>query len=153
MTEPDATMAQIARGMELSQRGKRDAARGILADVWGQIGGENGDPLHRCPLAHAMTDVQHDVNEEVIWDLRALEAADLITDERASRAGVTSSVAGFYPSLHLNLGECYRKLGEFDVARDYLERGVGCAGALPDDGYGQMIRRGLDRLGERLPPA
>lgn len=38
-------MAQIARGMELSQRGKRDAARGILADVWDQIGGENGDPV------------------------------------------------------------------------------------------------------------
>jgi len=49
----------------------------------------------RSPLA----DVQDDVHKELVWDLRALEAADLITDERAGLAGSTSPVAGFFPSL------------------------------------------------------
>jgi hypothetical protein len=73
--------------------------------------------------------------------------------ERAARARVTGPVAGFYPSLHLNLGECHRKLGDLDVARDHLERGQAAAGSLGDDGYGQMTKGGLDRLGERLASA
>ncbi|MFC7584967.1 hypothetical protein ACFQYP_15415 [Nonomuraea antimicrobica] len=39
-----------------------------------------------------MADVQDDVREELTWDLRALAAADLVTDERVARAGVTLSV-------------------------------------------------------------
>jgi hypothetical protein len=97
-----------------------------------------------------MADVQDDVHDELVWDLRALQAAELMTDERAAQAGVTSPVAGFYPSLHLNLGECYRKLGDPDRAREQFERGQATVGALGDDSYGQMIKGGFDRLGERL---
>lgn len=53
-----------------------------------------------------MADVQDEMHEELLWDLRALAAADLLTDQRVARAGVAGSVAGLYPSLHLNLGEC-----------------------------------------------
>jgi len=133
-------MTRIGQGMELSQRGEREAARRWLAEVWHDIGGESGDPFHRCALAHAMADVQDDVQEELAWDLRALEAADLITGERAAQAGVTGPVSGFYPSLHLNLAECYRKLGEFDRAREHLQRGRAAVGALGDDGYGRMVK-------------
>lgn len=62
-------MTEIGRGMELSQRGERAAARRVFADVWEQVGGEDGDPLHRCALAHAMADVQDDVHDELTWDL------------------------------------------------------------------------------------
>ena len=140
MTEPDATMSRIGKGIELNQHGEREAARAVFAQVWIDIGQESGDPFHRCALAHSMADVQDDVHDELVWDLRALEAADLMTDERAAQAGVRSPVAGFYPSLHLNLGECYRKLGDLDRAREQLERGQVAAGSLGDDGYGQMIK-------------
>lgn len=152
MAEPDATMTQIGKGLELSQRGEREGARRVFAQVWSDIGGENGDPLHRCALAHAMADVQDDVCDEIVWDLRALEAADLITEERATQAGVSRPVSGFYSSLHLNLGECYRKLGDLDRAREHLQHGQAAVGALRDDGYGQMIKGGLGRLAERLAP-
>lgn len=150
MDEPHPIMAAIGQGIELSQQGQREAARGLFAEVWNDIGGESGDPFHRCALAHWMADVQDDVHEELIWDLRALQAADLITEERAAQAGVASPVVGFYPSLHLNVGECYRKLGDLDRAREHLERGRVAVGALGDDGYGQMIKGGLDQLAERL---
>jgi hypothetical protein len=100
-----------------------------------------------------MADVQDDVHDELVWDLRALESADLMTDERAAQAGVMGLVADFYPSLHLNLGECYRKLGNLDVAREHLERGHVAVDSLDDDGYGQMINGGFDRLDERLASA
>lgn len=53
-----------------------------------EIGGEQGDPLHVCTLTHAIADVQDDVHEELVWDQRALAAADLLTDARATQAGV-----------------------------------------------------------------
>ncbi|MEJ7630731.1 MAG: tetratricopeptide repeat protein [Nocardioidaceae bacterium] len=153
MTKPDATMARIAEGIELRQRGDRDAARRLFWELWTEIGGDHADPFHRCALAHSMADVQDDIREELIWDLRAVDAAQLVTDERAARAGLKSPVASFYPSLHLNLGECYRKLGDRDQARQHLQAGGAAIDALPDDGYGRMIRAGLERLAQRLDDA
>lgn len=153
MTNPDATMTRIGKGIELHQQGKRESARAVFAQVWIDIGEEAGDALYRCALAHSMADVQDDVHEELVWDLRALEAADLVTEDRAADAGMTGPVAGLYPSLHLNLGECYRKLGDLDRAREQLERGQAAVSSLGDDGYGQLIKGGLDQLGERLASA
>lgn len=146
----DATMTEIGRGMALSHGGERAAAHGVFSAVWEDIGGEAGEPFHRCALAHAMDDVQDDPPDELMWDLRAIEAADLITDRRATEAGMTTTVAGLYPSLHLNLGECYRKLGQLDLAREHLRRGLASTTALTDDGYGRLVRSGLDRLSDRL---
>lgn len=148
--EQDLIMQRMGEGIELSQSGNRVTARRLFAQVWDEIGGERGDPFHRCALAHWMADVQDDVQDELMWDLRALEAADLVSDERAVAAGVTSPVAGFYPSLHLNLGECYRKLGDYEQARQHLAAGQGALDILPGDGYGRMISGGLRRLAERL---
>jgi len=65
-------------------------------------------------------------------------------------AGVAGPVAGFYPSLHLDLGEDYRKLGDLPAARRHLELGQESAAALGDDGYCRMTRGGLERLAARL---
>ncbi|TDC38872.1 tetratricopeptide repeat protein [Micromonospora sp. 15K316] len=147
----DATLARINEGVQLHhQQGQRAAAREVFARIWDEIGGEQGDPLHVCVLAHSMADVQDDVHQELVWDQRALAAADLLTDARVTQAGVTLPVAGLYPSLHLNLAECYRKLGDLDRARDYLQRAQAGIGALGDDEYAQLIRSGLDRVEQQL---
>lgn len=147
----DATLARVNQGVQLHhQQGQRAAARDLFAQIWDEIGGEGGDPLHVCVLAHAMADVQDDVHQELVWDQRALTAADLLTEARVAQAGVTLSVAGLYPSLHLNLAECYRKLGDLGPAREHLQRAQAGIGALGDDEYGQLIRGGLDRLTRQL---
>jgi hypothetical protein len=97
-----------------------------------------------------MADVQDDPRQELAWDLRALDAAHSVTDERAAAAGATLPVQGFYPSLHLNLGEDYRKLGDVAAARRHLDLGRQAAVFLGDDPYSLMIRRGLDGLAKRL---
>ena len=86
----------------------------------------------------------------LLWDLRALTAAGLITDDQVARVGVPMSVAGLYPSLHLNLSECYRRLGDLDRAREHLRQARATIGALGDDDYGRLIRNGLNRLEELL---
>jgi len=150
VAEPDAVMVRIGEGIALCEQGERVAARALFAQVWTEISGEDGDPFHVCALAHSMADVQDDVHEELLWDLRALAAADLLTDERAARGGVAGPADGFHPSLHLNLAECYRKLGEVDSARNHLDRGRASIDALGNDGYAQMIKAGLDSLADRL---
>ena len=147
----DATLTRIGQAVELHHhQGQRDAARDLFAQIWEDIGGEQGDPLHVCVLAHSMADVQDDVNEELVWDLRALAAADRVTDEDVARAGVPLSVAGLYPSLHLNLSECYRKLGDLGRAREHLKQARAGIGALGDDDYGRLIKGGLERLAGQL---
>jgi hypothetical protein len=121
---------RIGEVLQLGHQGEREVARRQFAEIWDEIGGEQADPLHRCTLAHAMADVQDDVREELVWDRRALVAADLLTDSRLAHAGVTLPVAGLYPSLHLNLSECYRKLGDLARAREHLQQArttIGCA--------------------------
>ncbi|MFC5750462.1 hypothetical protein [Actinomadura rugatobispora] len=150
----DPTIIRIGQGVELHHhQGQREAARELFAQIWDDIGGEQGDPLHVCVLAHAMADVQDDVHQELMWDMRALAAADLVTDERVAQAGVTLSVAGLYPSLHLNMSECYRKLDDFGRAREHLQQARAGIGALGDDEYGQLIKGGLERLAEQLGDA
>jgi hypothetical protein len=97
-----------------------------------------------------MADVQDDVHQELVWDQRAMAAADLLTDDRVAQAGVTLSVAGLYPSLDLNLAECYRKLGDLGRAREHLQAAHAGISALGDDEYGRLIKGGLDRLAQQL---
>lgn len=145
----DPTIIRIGQAVQLSHQGERDAARILFAEIWDEIG-EQGDPLHRCTLAHAMADVQDDVRQELVWDQRALAAADLLTDARVAQAGVTLPVAGLYPSLHLNLSECYRKLGDLGRAREHLQQAQATIGVLGDDGYARVIKDGLERQAELL---
>jgi hypothetical protein len=147
----DPILARIGRAVELNHgQGERDAALRLFAQIWDDIGGERGDPLHVCVLAHSMADVQDDVRQELVWDQRALAAAGLLTDERVAEAGVPLSVAGLYPSLHLNLADCYRRLGDLGRAREHLRQAEAGIDALGDDEYGQLIKAGLARLVQQL---
>ncbi|KAF4408188.1 hypothetical protein CRI70_05430 [Streptomyces sp. Ru87] len=142
-------MTRIGQAAMLHRGGDREEARNRFADLWEEIG-EDGDPLHRCTLAHYMADTQDDPAEELRWDLRALAAADSLTDDRVRRHHGSVSLRGFYPSLHLNLAADYEKLGRFAEARAALGRARAAAPALGDDAYGDGIRAALDRLELRL---
>ena len=128
-TEPDPVMTRIGEAIALGQQGRRAEARVAFDGIWSDLG-DGGEPLHRLTVAHHMADVQDDPHDELTWDLRALEAAESVTDDAAAEAGATGPVAAFYPSLHLNLGEDYRKLGDRREARSHLELGREAASLL-----------------------
>lgn len=157
MNSPDPVMSTVGEAIGLGRSGDRATARELLGRAWDQVGAE-GDPMHRVGIAHSMADVQDEPEDELIWDRRALEAADQLTDHRIGQAGIGTPVAGFYPSLHLNLGEVYRKLGRLDEARDHLQRGLVATTELgwsaePPDSYQAMVIDALARLGERIEQA
>ena len=73
-------------------------------------------------------------------------------DDDLAALGITSA-GGLAPSLHLNLGDGYLRQGRLDAARAQLDAGMRTRSALATDGYGALIRSGLDRLEERLNEA
>lgn len=145
----DPVMAEIDAAARAGHAGDRAEARTRFSALWDRIG-PGGDPLHRCTLAHLAADVEDDPRDELEWDVRALAAADELTDERARRFHPSLSAAGFYPSLHLNLADVHRRLGSPADARRHLDLARDRVGTLNDDGYGRMIRNGIERCGERL---
>ncbi|AYF74556.1 hypothetical protein D7D52_12535 [Nocardia yunnanensis] len=142
MTAVDEIMSAINDAVTLGRQGDTGAAREQLATLWSGIGA-NGDPLHRVSLAHFMADLQDHAADALTWDIRALDAADSLTDERARAHHAGLSVRGFYPSLHLNLADNYRRLGAFDTAHQHLEAARARLDDLPEDGYGLGVRAGI----------
>ncbi|WP_210744792.1 hypothetical protein [Nocardia flavorosea] len=76
MAGADPTLLRIGEAAQLDHSGQREAARLMFAEIWDEIGGEDGGPLYRCTLAHPMADAPEDIGQELIWDQRALAAAD-----------------------------------------------------------------------------
>jgi hypothetical protein len=145
----DAVMARVGEAIGAGLAGDLGAARQVLGQLWREVG-PDGDPFHRCAIAHAMADVQDEVLDELAWDLRALDAGRLLTDDRLERAGVAGPARGFLPSLHLNLADVYRRLGEDEAARRHIALGRSARDALAEDGYGQMVLGALDRVEAEL---
>ncbi|MDX2547613.1 hypothetical protein ACOT81_07410 [Streptomyces sp. WI04-05B] len=149
---PDAMMTRIGQAVMLHHGGDREEARGRLLVLWAEIGAA-GDPLHRCTLAHYMADTQDDPSDELAWDLRALSAAQELSDERVAEVVQHEgalAVRALYPSLHLNLAADYVKLDRPDAARTHIRRARGAAAALGDDSYGDGVRAAIGRLEQRL---
>lgn len=71
---------------------------------------------------------------------------------RLGPVGITSA-GGMAPSLHLNLGDGYLRRGHLREAEAELEMVLQRQHALAVDGYGSIMRSGLDRLRSRLQEA
>lgn len=90
-----------------------------------------------------------DVAAETAWDERALAAHAGVADEDLAPVGIASAAA-MLPSLHLNLGDDYRRAGDPVKAREQLVAARRTESLLAADGYGTMIRGGIQRLADRL---
>ncbi|MFB7369906.1 hypothetical protein ACFC0D_08710 [Streptomyces sp. NPDC056222] len=145
----DGVMTRIGQTTMLLHGGDREEARNRFGDLWAQIG-PDGDPLHRCTLAHYMADAQDDPDVELAWDLRALLAAEELGEERLAEHDSAVALRALYPSLHLNLAADYLKVQRPDAARVHLDRARAASDALDDDGYGNGVRAAIERLEVRL---
>ncbi|MEV5885073.1 hypothetical protein AB0L74_20480 [Streptomyces sp. NPDC052020] len=146
---PDATMEAVGQAVTEGRAGDIVTARQKLQDLWSTIG-VTGDPLHRCTLAHHMADLYDDPAQALAWDVRALDAADALTDQRVQEHHASLQIAGFYPSLHLNLADDYRRLGSFDAAAQHINAAQQHAPDLPQDAYGALLRTAIERVAEAI---
>lgn len=151
MRQDSSDMAPIMEAIATLQRGDRVTARSALLRLWGDLG-EIGTPTQRCTMAHFLADTDNEVEAELAWDVIALEAATG-TEAGGDAEALAPDLAGFLPSLHLNVGDAYRRLGDNERARAHADFGLARTTALPSGGYGDMVRAGLERLKERLAGA
>ncbi|MFC8328776.1 hypothetical protein [Streptomyces olivaceus] len=142
-------MDAIGQAVSEGRTGSTLSARRKLLGLWSAIG-VTGDPLHRCSLAHYLADLYEDPAQALAWDVRALDAADAMTDQRAQEHHAGLRVAGFYPSLHLNLADNYRRLGSFDAATAHLHAAEEHVPDLPQDAYGALLRTALDEVAQAI---
>lgn len=140
--DADEKMAAITAAIGLGHAGDRAGARAELERLWG----ETGDPLHRCTIAHFVADLQDAVADELRWDERALAVAAELTDERAQQHDPSFRVRAFLPSLHLNLADAHRRLGNVPAARHHLTAAEADIDSLPDDDYGRLVRTGMHKI-------
>ncbi len=139
---------EIVGAVTTTLGGDRDAGRRDLLRCWASLG-DTGYAAGRCVLAHYLADLQPDLDDEVRWDERALAAYAEVQPHDLEPLGIYDA-AGFAPSLHLNLGDGYRRQGRMREAQDQLAAGLAASWALSDEGYGAMVRSGLQRLADRL---
>ena len=140
---------RAAAAIAAAQAGETDAEQ-RLRECWSACNPH--EHALRCIIAHHLADLQQDPVDELEWDQRALEAHDEVTDEDLGAFGIRSKQA-FLPSLHLNLGDDWLRVGDRVLAHEHLRRAQSAAGHLGDDRYGEMIRRGLHGLADRLAQA
>ena len=140
----------ILEAIGLAQTGDRTTGRQALLACW-----EQTDPAQhafRCVLAHYLADVEDSVDDEVAWDTTALAEYAHLRGADLAAVGIPDAT-GLAPSLHLNLGDGFLRQGRTAEAAEQLHAGLGAVAALGDDGYGRMIRDGLDRLASRIDSA
>jgi len=86
-----------------------DKARSLYQQAWDAAQNDRD----ACIAAHYVAHLKEDNREKLHWNHVALEKANLITD---------GSIADFYPSLYLNMGQSYELLGDMDQATQYYQK-------------------------------
>lgn len=117
-------------GMQAEGEGRQAEAKALFEQAWH----ESRDDYEACIAAHYVARHQPTVAEEFEWNRLALERAERVGDDR---------VAGFFPSLHLNLGNSFEKLGRLDEARDHYGRAAAGLHLLGESPYARLVRAGV----------
>jgi hypothetical protein len=125
-----------AEGMELEGRDPAMAKR-RFDEAWGLA----SDDYEACIAAHYVARHQGTPEETLRWNQIALDRA---------RAAAVPQIAGFMPSLHLNLGKALEDCGQLAPARLQYELARASVKHLPEDGYRQFVEGGIERALERV---
>ncbi|MGA9639335.1 hypothetical protein [Flavobacterium sp.] len=131
MYDPNNKIVKLcAEGMELEGQGRKDEASKHFNQAWKEASNE----FEKFTAAHYVARHQDSVENKLKWDEIALDIALQIND---------GTVTGAYPSLYLNIAKGYEDLNDFEKAKENYELASSFTLHLSDDGYGNMIKRGI----------
>jgi hypothetical protein len=139
----DELVERLQAAITLSQTGRRAEAEAAFAAI---LPAMTDDPLARCLFGHYYADLQDDPGEELRWDLYSLEALHALSDASVRQLTPALSAVAFQASIYLNIADDYRTLNDREKAAEFAELADASCIHLADDGYGQMIRRGVRML-------
>jgi rifampin ADP-ribosylating transferase len=139
--DPNNKVIQLcAQGMEMETKQKPAEAKVLFLQAWEVASND----FEKFTSAHYVARHQATTEDKLKWDETALSFAVQINN---------NSMEAYYPSLYLNIAKCYEDLKDFESAYENYRVALSYAERLPENGYGQMIRsginNGLQRLDER----
>jgi tetratricopeptide (TPR) repeat protein len=126
-----------AEGMNSEARGETNNAKQLFQ----QACNISSNDFEKFTAAHYLARHQKNTADKLKWDETALRIALKIKDE---------SIRTHYPSLYLNIAKCYEDLTDIDNAKKNYQSALSFANFLPEDGYGKMIRSGINNGIERV---
>jgi hypothetical protein len=133
-----AVIALTHEGFRREQDGDIPGAMAIYERVLAMAEGDHA----QCVAAHFMARHRADAAEELKWNLRALELARKVGDDR---------VIEYFASFNGCIGHSYERLGEPELARPYLEEGLRrIVDVIPGDGYREDVERDIRETLQRV---
>lgn len=129
--DPTNPVIQLcAKGIEMEAESPAQA-KSLFLQAWSLAATD----VEKFTAAHYVARHQDSTTKKLAWDLRVLQLALQIQDGR-----ITTS----YPSLYLNVGKGYEDLGDIEQAKNYYQLALSYVDHLPAEGYGKMIRQGVE---------
>jgi tetratricopeptide (TPR) repeat protein len=120
-----------AEGMLLEGEGKPQEALVLFEQAWKNATND----LEKLTAAHYVARRQKTIADKLTWDETALNLALKIS---------TNDIKAIYPSLYLNVAKCYEDLQDLAKANDSYQLALNFVTYLPNDGYGDMIKAGIN---------
>lgn len=129
--DPDNKVVQLcAKGIEAEVKQDNAEAKKLFMQAWN----EASTDFEKFTAAHYVARHQPSIKEKLKWDETALSFASKINDK---------NIQTNYPSLYLNIAKCYEDLNDLTNAQKNYVLALSYTKALPDDGYGRMIKSGI----------
>lgn len=126
--DPELSVVRLCvAGMQAEAEGRAGAARALFQQAWDSA----ADDYEACIAAHYLARHQNSPEETLRWNQECLDRADRVGDER---------VAGFYASLHLNMGHACRQLSRPALAHTHFVRAAERVEQAPEGQYGDWNR-------------
>jgi tetratricopeptide (TPR) repeat protein len=136
--DPDNPIVKLcAQGMQAEATGDLAAAKACFEQAWDSASND----WERCVAAHYLARHQDTPEATLQWNEECLKCADAVGD---------ATVAGFYPSLYLNIGHSHEILGDREQAIDGYRNAERLLGSLLPGPYADMVKNGVARGLERL---
>lgn len=126
-----------AEGMQLEGEGKSEEAATLFYQAWKQA----GNPVEKLTAAHYLARHQNSIADKLKWDITALQFAGKVPFE---------AIGAVYPSLYLNVAKGFEDLNDFTQADNHYRQALNYVSFLPNDGYGNMIKGGINNGIARL---
>lgn len=134
--DPENKIVRLcAKGMEIE--GQSEKAKKLFTQAWKEA---NND-TEKLIAAHYMARHQSSAADKLKWDEVALKHSLKVKDD---------SVKGVFPSLYLNIAKCYEDLHDFTNAQKNYQLALVATDSLADDGYRNMIKKGILNGIERI---
>jgi len=136
--DPQNSINQLcAQGMQLEGEAKPEEAAKLFRQAWD----EAMNTAEKFIAAHYVARQQNNVSDKLKWDEIALKLSFEIDSPELNAV---------FPSLYLNVAKCYEDLNDFDRAAENYQLAFQHCKFLPEDGYGNMIRSGIECGIERV---